>query len=619
MRKRERVLQVASVLGGLLTGEAKLRWQRSRNGLADPDEFERARARALRQSLEHLGPLYIKVGQVLSTRPDLVSQTVIDALQDLHEQVMVRPFSEFEPVLVKNLGSHWRYRFTEIDTEVPLGAASIAQVYRAVQNDGLEVVLKVQRPGVAASTRLDMEILAQAVKLAMKRAPNIAEIFQPEAMLEVVFTAMRPEIDFNAEASNMDDFREMLEQFDHLEVPDVLDVTKEVLIMTKAPGLSIREANLDDFSEKEREAIGRDMCAMLFHGFLVDGLFHADPHPGNIFVAPGEPATVIDFGMVGRIDRRMALGYTRFMMAAALNDGEAAGRAALEMGTLTSRANVAGFLSDMQRYIPTMANQKLQNMEFGTDFNQFLVFCTKRGIAVNPAIALFGKATANLEGTLRRFAPELTPFDVFRDTMGDIIKDQAKQMVAEEEILRVANEAFSASRSLPEQVRYLAQAVVNGQYVLRTREDSASLREDREDKRAKKMRRTLVGIAAARLSLRWTTGGPGRPTRPSYACAYFRSEARRSSLALRSATAFFSSAMSVDSSPRSSSSSSSRRRSRLSSTRSLVSSRTVCHQSSTPVRVPRRLAIVPPVRTWSWRPAWPQWRRAWPTGRRSSA
>jgi len=238
---------------------------------------------------------------------------------------------------------------------------------------------------------------------------------------------------------------------------------------------------------------------MLFHGFMVDGLFHADPHPGNIFVAPGEPATVIDFGMVGRIDRRMALGYTRFMMATALNDGEAAGRAALEMGTLTSRANIAGFLSDMQRYIPTMQNQSLQNMEFGSDFNQFLVFCTKRGIAVNPAIALFGKATANLEGSLRRFAPELTPFDVFRDTMGDIIRDQAKQMMAEEEILRIANEAFSATRSLPEQLRYFSQAVVNGQYVLRIRDDSATIHEDREDARARAMRRTLVGIAAAAM------------------------------------------------------------------------------------------------------------------------
>ena len=167
---------------------------------------------------------------------------------------MVRPFSEFEPVLERNLGAHWRYRFTEIDTDVPLGAASIAQVYRAVQRDGQEVVLKIQRPGVAASTRLDMEILAQAVKLAMKRMPTIAEIFQPEAMLEVVFSAMRPEIDFTIEAANMEEFREMLEDFEHLRVPDVLDVTKEVLIMSKAPGVSIRECDLEEFNPKEREA-----------------------------------------------------------------------------------------------------------------------------------------------------------------------------------------------------------------------------------------------------------------------------------------------------------------------------------------------------------------------------
>jgi ubiquinone biosynthesis protein len=339
------------------------------------------------------------------------------------------------------------------------------------------------------------------VKLAMKRAPNVAEIFQPEAMLEVVFSAMRPEIDFTVEASNMDEFRDMLEGYGNLKVPEVIDVTKEVLVMTKAPGVSIREAVLDDFTQKEREAIGRDMCTMLFRGFMVDGLFHADPHPGNVFIAPGEPATVIDFGMIGRIDRRMALGYTRFMLATAINDGEAAGRSALEMGTLTSRADISGFLGDMQRYIPTMANQSLQNMEFGTNFNQFLVFCTKRGIAVNPAIALFGKATANLEGSLRRLAPELTPFDVFRDTMGDIIRDQFKQLNSEEELLRIANEAFFASRSIPEQVRYLAQAVVNGQYVLRIRDDSAAIHEQREDVRARRMRRTLVGIAATALWL----------------------------------------------------------------------------------------------------------------------
>ncbi|HEY3238706.1 MAG TPA: AarF/ABC1/UbiB kinase family protein, partial [Acidimicrobiia bacterium] len=210
-----------------------------------------------------------------------------------------------------------------------MGAASIAQVYRGVLRNGKEVAVKVQRPGVAAATKLDMEILAQAVKLAMKRAPDIAEIFQPEAMLEVVFSAMRPEIDFTVEAKNMEDFRDLLERYDDIAVPDVIKATKEVLIMSKAPGVSIRECRLEDFTRKERENIGRQICEMLFRGFLVDGIFHADPHPGNIFVAPGEPATIIDYGIIGKIDRRTALGYTRFMVAMAVNDGEVAGRAAL--------------------------------------------------------------------------------------------------------------------------------------------------------------------------------------------------------------------------------------------------------------------------------------------------
>ena len=174
--------------------------------------------------------------------------------------------------------------------------------------------------------------------------------------------------------------------------------------MSRAPGVSINECDLDDFTAEERREIGRAVVTMVFRGFMVDGVFHGDPHPGNIFVSPGERATLIDFGIIGRIDRRTSLGYTRFMLGMALNDGEAAGRAALEMATLTSRSDVAGFLSDMQRYIPTVSNQALGKMDLGTSFNRFLTFYTRRGIAVNPAIALLGKASANMEGSLRRIA-----------------------------------------------------------------------------------------------------------------------------------------------------------------------------------------------------------------------
>jgi len=171
------------------------------------------------------------------------------------------------------------------------------------------------------------------------------------------------------------------------------------------------------------------------------------------------------------------------------------------MSTLTPRSDVPGFLGDMQRWVPKMSNVSLNNMDFGSNFNEFMVFCSKRAIAVTPAIALFGKASANIEGTLRRFTPELSPFDVFRDAMGEILRDQIKQQASNEELLRIANEAFFATRSIPEQIRYLAQAFTNGSLVLRTRDDAILVSQDREDIRAKKMRRTMIGIAGAALWL----------------------------------------------------------------------------------------------------------------------
>ncbi|MGH8989938.1 MAG: ABC1 kinase family protein [Acidimicrobiia bacterium] len=510
MARRHRVAEVAGVLGHLLAGEAGLRLASARKDQPDPWAAERARAVAIKEALEGLGPLYIKVGQILSTRPDLVSQTVIDELAAFHEHVLVRPFSEFEPVLEAGLGRHWRSRFTHVDTEEPLGAGSIAQVYRAVQRGGREVVIKVQRPGVAAEVALDMDILARAVRTVARAAPGLAELFQPEAMLETVFSVMRPEIDFTVEADNIDDLREILDGYNHIGVPEVVKATKEVLVMTMAPGTSILEADLSAFGRDQRRDMARDLVAMIYKGLMVDGVFHADPHPGNIFVAPGHPATLIDFGMVGRIDNKMSVGFTRFMMAMGANDGEAAGRAALELSTPTARADIPGFLSDMQRWVPTVVGSSLGELNFGRTFNEFLLLLTRRGIAVNPSVAIIGKVLSNLDGSVRMIASEVKPMEVFRGVLGDIVRDQLENSSSQAQGLRIANEGFSGSRALPEQVRVLNHMVTNGQFVLHVHPDQQDLSAARADARARALRRTLVACGA----LVWLDR---RATRPSVA------------------------------------------------------------------------------------------------------
>ncbi|MGH8973722.1 MAG: ABC1 kinase family protein, partial [Acidimicrobiia bacterium] len=471
MTRRHRVAEVAGVLGSLMAGEAGRRWASARNGPEDRWAVERVRARAIKDALEGLGPLYIKVGQILSTRPDLVSQAVIDELAVFHEHVLVRPFSEFEPVLEANLGSGWRSRFAEIDTEHPLGAGSMAQVYRAVRRNGQEVVIKIQRPGVAATVALDMDILARAVGMVARAAPNMAELFQPEAMLDTVFAVMRPEIDFTVEADNIDDLRDILDGYSHIGVPDVIKATKQVLVMTMAPGTSVLHADMADFGRDQRRGMAKDLVAMIYKGLMVDGIFHADPHPGNIFVAPDQPATLIDFGMVGKIDQCMSVGFTRFMMCMGANDGEAAGRAALELSTATSRANVPGFLSDMQRWVPSVVGSTLGDLNFGQTFNDFLLLLTRRGIAVNPAVAIIGKVLSNLDGSVRMIDPDVKPMEVFQGVLGDIVRSQLGRTNGQPRWLQVANEGYEGSRALSEQVRFLNQMVTNGQFVFKVHRD----------------------------------------------------------------------------------------------------------------------------------------------------
>jgi len=299
-----RARYVSRTVGGLLTGEigraVGLRATLGGDGEDRPDR-QQQRARAVRQALEELGPLYIKVGQMLSTRPDICPEYLMEEFEHLHAKVSVTPFTEFEPVLEDELGRDWKRYFREVKTE-PLGCASLAQVYYVVLKSGRPAVVKIQRPGVKQAMLDDMALLAALVRRLAKRMPDFNDVMDLEAMLDVVFSSMRPELDFTIEAENMDDFRDRVEDFDTLSIPEVLYATPRVLVQSLAPGKSIRDVNREDFPEDQREAIGRDLMTFMFWGFFVDRKFHADPHPGNVFISPDGEANLIDWGMVGKID-----------------------------------------------------------------------------------------------------------------------------------------------------------------------------------------------------------------------------------------------------------------------------------------------------------------------------
>src|SRR5215210_2829533 len=195
----QRARLVSRTLGALLAGEigrtAGFRPVVSGDGPDDrPPDRQQQRARAIRQAMEQLGPLYIKVGQMLSTRPDIVPEYMMAEFEHLHAKVSVAPFTAFEPVLEDELGRDWKRYFREIKTD-PLGTASMAQVYYVVLKSGRPAVVKIQRPGVKQTMLDDMDLLATVVRRLAKRMPDFNDVMDLEAMLDVVFSGMRPELD----------------------------------------------------------------------------------------------------------------------------------------------------------------------------------------------------------------------------------------------------------------------------------------------------------------------------------------------------------------------------------------------------------------------------------------
>lgn len=466
----KRFMAVARVLTELARDETvKALAARRRRGTAGEDDGEGGndRARAIRLALERLGPFYVKVGQMLSNRPDLVPPDVMAELAKLHEDVSVAPFSVFEPVLAAELGDGWEGRFARVERARPLGSASLAQVYKVVLRGGGEAVLKIQRPDIRALVLDDMAMMRRAARRVARWFPDFNAVIDVESALTVIFDAMRAELDYTVEAANMRRAGELAREFEFLAVPEVILATPRVMVQSMAPGRSIRDVDRDRLTEKERVGIGRDLLAFMYRGYFVDRFFHADPHPGNIFVTPGEKAHLIDWGMVGRVDRRMSMTLMTVLLCLAHNDGPGLARAWVELGKATAWADITGFAGDMAMLVPKVATASLEDLDFGVTLTSVLKYSTRRGIQTSPVISLLGKSFSNIEGSVRYLAPELALTEVFEEELRGILISLAGESVSQLQAARTAMDLMIGNTLAPEQLRGIVRDLANRDFTMR--------------------------------------------------------------------------------------------------------------------------------------------------------
>lgn len=384
-----------------------------------PEAQRASTARRFRLFLNELGPTFIKLGQVLSSRADLLPAEVIDELAQLQDNVA--PMSH-ETVL-SQIQSAFRAPpetlFSTISKE-PLAAASIAQVHRATTLAGEEVVIKVQRPGIADQLRSDLSVLRQLARI-LEAVVEETGVYSPTGVVDEFDRAIHEELDFLNEASNVRAFYATHEGRPNMRIPRVHEnlSSRTVLTMEFLAGTKVSAI---DPNKVDREKVAMTIVDGAFRQLFVDGLFHGDPHPGNILVLENDVVALIDFGLVGRLTKQMQEVVIMLSLGVAIRDADSVARLLYRVGIPDGRANLQAFRNDIEQILETHLGATLSQMDAKNILRDLLDLAVRYRIRIPKEYAILSRAAIPLEGIIRSLSPDLE--------MSKVLGPYAKELLA---------------------------------------------------------------------------------------------------------------------------------------------------------------------------------------------
>ena len=383
----------------------------------------RDRARRLRAALEELGPTFAKMGQILSTRPDLLPQAFVEELSTLQDRVT--PLSEEQVVRVmeEELGVPWEDVFESIDP-VPMAAGTIAQVHRATMTDGVRVVVKVQRPTARQNIMQDLGLLELFAEKTAEREAFRLMVDLP-TLVEHLSDSLRRELDFRQEAANLERMHGALARFDRLDVPRVHAEfsTDRLLVMEEIQGGPIREAA----EGRARKEAARQMLESYYQQILVDGFFHADPHPGNMMWW-NDTIYLLDLGMVGEIDPETRQLMVLLLMAFWREDVPFLSDVVLMLAGAEDRPDldIEGFQAEVGELMTRYRGLALKEMQLGPLLQEITELSIRHGVRLPASLALTGKALAQMQLAVAELDPTLDPLSVVGNFMMRGFRDRLR-------------------------------------------------------------------------------------------------------------------------------------------------------------------------------------------------
>jgi len=453
-------------------------------------------ARRLRHSLEQCGGMFVKAGQVASTRSDLVSPPVAEELSHLQDNVAPAPPDGVRELLEEELGSPVDEVFAEFDSQ-PLAAASIGQAHRARLHGGQQVIVKIQRPGIADSVNRDLDVLNQLATVVEQRTTWGAEYHVCDLADEFA-ERLREELDFEIEARNASDIAANLDGASDVRIPAVFHdlTTRRVLVMEWLDGVSVRDGDAIDALGVDRRELAEDLLRCMLQQMLVDAQYHADPHPGNVMVLRNGQLALIDFGAASRIDPLQQTAIRDVMVAVSQRDADLLRQAALQVATL--RRDVDD--EDLERALSRFMTRHLAPgmVPSAAMFNDLLQLFFTFGINLPPELSTFFRALITLEGTLTTLSPGYPVIDraeaIATEWVRARLAPSTLEELAREELIRMG----PLLRRLPRRLDRMANQIERGNFRARV-----SLFSDPHDEHVvtKLVNRTVLALVGGVVGL----------------------------------------------------------------------------------------------------------------------
>jgi len=433
------------------------------------DDVEPAGARAegdeLAADLERLGPTFIKLGQLLSTRADLLPPPYLDSLARLQDDLEPFGFDEVRTTIEDELGVRLSRIYDDFD-ETPLAAASLGQVHAATLRGGRDVVVKVQRPGIRRQVFDDLEVLENIAERVEAHSEQ-GRLFGVTDLVAQFRRSLLDELDYRKEAANLIRLREIVADEPLLVVPSPYDdfSTGRVLTMQRIPGRKVTEMSPLARLDIDGPALARALFDAYLDQILVEGFFHADPHPGNVLLLPDGRLGLIDVGMVARVTPEMREHLIRLLMAVGERRGEEVARLAMDMSEPTESCDARHFTADVADLVERYATTSVGQLDAGRLVLDLTRACAAAGLKPPPEMSMVGKALLNLDMVARILDPDVAPVSIVQDRALELVRGGVTPTLSG--VLNAAMEARDFAEHLPGRVNRAMDALASGKFELR--------------------------------------------------------------------------------------------------------------------------------------------------------